>query len=121
MPGYELSWIYVLVFFLGGVGFVAMLLTMSRMIAPSKRTPEKLRPYESGEEPVMDAWGRYPTHFYLYALLFVVFDVEAIFLFLWAVVFRDLGWFGLLEIGIFLALLVVGLVYEWKKGALSWY
>ena len=121
MPDYALSWIYVFVFFLAGVGFVAMMLTMEGMIAPKKPTAEKLKTYESGEEPVGQAWGRYPSHFYVFALLFVVFDVEAIFLFPWAVLVRDLGWRGLVEIGIFVGLLVVGLLYSWRKGALRWY
>lgn len=121
MPDYNLSYVYVLVFFLVGVGFVSMMMMMSHMIAPRKPTREKLKTYESGEEPVGQAWGRYPTHFYTFALLFVVFDVEVIFLFPWAVLFRELGWRGLIEIGIFLGILVVGLFYAWKKGALSWY
>lgn len=121
MPGYELSWIYALAFLLAGVGFVWMMLMMARMVAPRKPTSEKLKTYESGEEPVGTAWGRYPSHFYVFALLFVVFDVEVVFLFPWAMIFRDLGWRGLVEVGIFLGILLVGLVYAWRKGALSWY
>lgn len=111
MLGYELSWIYVLAFVLAGVGFVAMMLMMASMVASKRATKEKLKTYESGEEPVGTAWGRYPTHFYIFALLFVVFDVEVVFLFPWAVIFRDLGWRGIAEIGIFLGILSVGLVY----------
>lgn len=121
MPDYNLSYVYVFAFFVAGVGVVSMMMMMSHMVAPRKPTREKLKTYESGEEPVGQAWGRYPTHFYTFALLFVVFDVEVIFLFPWAVLFRDLGWRGLIEIGIFLGILVVGLYYAWKKGALSWY
>lgn len=121
MPGYELSWTYVLVFLLAGIGFVAMMLMMAHMVAPKKRTPEKLTTYESGEEPVGQAWGRYPSHFYVFALLFAVFDVEVVFLFPWAVAFRDLGWSGIIEVGIFLGILAVGLLYAWRKGVLSWY
>lgn len=121
MPDYNLSYLYVLAFFVIGAGFVTILLTVSRFLAPSKPTLEKLRTYESGEEPVGQAWGRYPTHFYVFALLFVLFDVEVIFLFPWAVLFRELGWYGFGAMGLFLLLLVVGLFYEWRKEALKWY
>jgi NADH-quinone oxidoreductase subunit A len=121
VPDYNLSYIYVLTFFVVAGAFVFILLTLSRLIAPRKPTTEKLRTYESGEEPVGQAWGRYPTHFYVFALLFVVFDVEVIFLFPWAVLFRSLGWYGLVEMAIFIGILVVGLVYAWRKRALNWY
>ena len=121
MPDYSLSYVYVFAFFVVGVIFVTALLTLARLIAPRKPTKEKLRTYESGEEPIGQAWGRYPTHFYVFALLFVVFDVEVIFLFPWAVLFRDLGWYGLGEMAIFIGILVVGLFYAWKKKALNWY
>src|SRR5207245_1767601 len=81
MPDYNLSYFYVLVFFVVGAAFVVVLMTASRIIAPRRPTIEKLRPYESGEEPVGQAWGRYPIHFYIFALLFVVFDVEVSILF----------------------------------------
>ncbi len=121
MPDYNLSYVYVLVFLLVGAVFVTILLALSRLLAPRRPTAEKLRTYESGEEPVGQAWGRYPTHFYIFALLFVVFDVEVIFLFPWAVQLRDLGWTGLVEMVVFIAILVVGLVYAWRKDALRWY
>ena len=121
MPDYNLSYFYVLVFFVVGAGFVVVLMTASRIIAPRRPTIEKLRPYESGEEPVGQAWGRYPIHFYIFALLFVVFDVEVIFLFPWAVIFQSLGWYGIVEMGVFIGILVVGLIYAWKKDALSWH
>ncbi|TME62787.1 MAG: NADH-quinone oxidoreductase subunit A [Chloroflexi bacterium] len=121
MPDYSLSYVYVFAFFVVGAAFVAALLTVARLLAPRKATKEKLRPYESGEEPIGQAWGRYPTHFYVFALLFVVFDVEVIFLFPWAVLFRSLGVPGLVEMVVFIAILVVGLYYAWKKDALNWY
>ena len=121
MPDYNLSYVYVLAFFVVGAGIVVAMMLISPLWAPWKPTTEKLRTYESGEEPVGQAWGRYPTHFYVFALLFVVFDVEVIFLFPWAVLFRDLGWYGLVEMVIFIAILVVGLYYAWKKKALNWY
>lgn len=121
MPDYNLSYFYVFVFFSVGAIFVAALLTFSSLMQPKKPTAEKLSTYESGEEPVGPAWGRYPSHFYIFALLFVVFDVEVIFLFPWAVLFRDLGWYGLVEMGIFIFVLVAGLYYAWRKEALRWY
>ncbi len=121
MPDYNLSYVYVLIFLLVGALFVVVMTTVERFLAPFKPTSEKLRTYESGEEPVGQAWGRYPIHFYIFALLFVVFDVEVIFLFPWAVIFDALGWYGIIEMGVFLLILVVGLVYAWKKDALSWY
>ena len=121
MPDYNLSYFYVFAFFAVGAGFVTLLLAVSRLVAPRKPSIEKARTYESGEEPVGQAWGRYPSHFYIFALLFVVFDVEVIFLFPWAVLFRDLGWYGLGEMAVFIAILVVGLFYAWKKKALNWY
>ena len=121
MPDYNLSYFYVFVFFGAGAVFVTALLTFSGLVQPKKRTPEKARIYESGEEPVGTAWGRYPIHFYVFALLFVVFDVEVIFLFPWAVLFRDLGWYGLVEMGVFVFILVAGLFYAWRKEALKWF
>ena len=121
VPDYNLSYFYVFVFFGAGAIFVALLLTASGLVQPKKPTPEKLRTYESGEEPVGPAWGRYPSHFYVFALLFVVFDVEVIFLFPWAVLFRELGWYGVAEMGIFIFILVTGLYYAWRKDALRWY
>ena len=121
MPDYNLSYVYVLVFFTFGALLVSVMMLLSHLLAPFKPTREKLQTYESGEEPVGQAWGRYPTHFYVFALLFVVFDVEVIFLFPWAVLFRSLGWYGLVEMVIFIAILVVGLFYAWKKTSLNWY
>jgi NADH-quinone oxidoreductase subunit A len=121
VPDYDLSYFYVFVFFGVGAIFVTVILVLSGLIQPKKRTAEKLLPYESGEQPVGPAWGRYPSHFYVFALLFVVFDVEVIFLFPWAVLFRDLGWAGMVEMGIFIFILVAGLYYAWRKEALRWY
>jgi NADH:ubiquinone oxidoreductase subunit 3 (subunit A) len=91
------------------------------LLAPrGHKTREKLRAYESGEEPVGSAWVQFPIRFYIFALLFVVFDVEAIFLFAWAMRFRQLGVVGLVEMAIFILVLVVGLVYAWRKGVLKW-
>ena len=121
MPDYNLSYFYVFVFFAVGAFFVTLLLWISYLLAPRKATVEKMRTYESGEEPVGQAWGRYPVHFYVFALLFVVFDVDFIFLMPWAAFMRDFGWAGFFEVTVFIGILVVGLIYAWRKDALRWY
>src|SRR5438876_343188 len=97
------------------------MMLLSHLLAPWKPTREKLKTYESGEEPVGQAWGRYPSHFYVFGLLFVVFDVEVIFLIPWAVLLRSLSWSGLIEMVVFIFILAVGLVYAWRKQVLRWY
>ena len=97
-----------------------MMVMMSHMMSPTRRTPAKSSPYESGIVPLGDTRQRFSVKFYLVAILFIVFDIETIFLIPWAVVFRDLGLFGLVEALIFILVLAVGLVYAWKKGALRW-
>ena len=101
--------------------FAVASLVLNRLLAPRRPTPAKLFPYESGIEPGKLPKGeRYPVKFYLTAMLFVVFDVEVIFLYPWAVVFRQLELFGLVEMGIFIALILVAYVYDWKRGGLEW-
>jgi NADH-quinone oxidoreductase subunit A len=102
------------------VGFGSTSLLLSRLIAPDNPTPEKLDPYECGIVPLQEPVQRFPVKFYLVAMLFVLFDIEIVFLFAWAVRFADLGWYGLGAIGIFTALLAETLVYAWKRGALDW-
>jgi NADH-quinone oxidoreductase subunit A len=92
----------------------------SWLIAPKNPTPEKLAPYECGIVPLQEPAERFPVKFYLVAMLFVIFDVEIIFLFAWAVRFDQFGWAGILAVGIFIALLAETLVYAWKRGALDW-
>jgi NADH-quinone oxidoreductase subunit A len=93
---------------------------LSRVMGIYKPTKEKLSPYECGMQPVGSARVRFSIKFYLIAMLFILFDIEAIFLYPWAVVHRWLGVFGLIEMGIFVAILMVGYVYVWKRGALQW-
>jgi len=98
---------------------VAMLVLQLRL-GPKRDFDEKLEPFECGESPVESPRGRYAVRFFLVAILFVIFDVEAMFFYPWGAVFRELGMPGLVAIGVFTVPLVVGLVYEWKKGALEW-
>lgn len=95
-------------------------LLTSALIHPKKPTPEKLLPYECGVDPIGESWVQFKASYYLYALVFVVFDVETIFLYPWAVKFQTLGTFAFVEMMIFMAILTVGLWYAWKKGALLW-
>lgn len=107
--------------FLAAVGvLIPLTLLLAWFIRPQNPNRVKLMPYECGIDPVGSARGRYTVRYYIVAILFVVFDVETIFLFPWAVRFKALGWFGLLEMLIFLAILVVGYIWIWKKGALEW-
>lgn len=96
------------------------LLVLGKFVRPHRPNPAKLQPYESGVPDVEAPKGRYTPRFYVIALLFVVFDIEAIFLFPWAVAFDALGLYGYIEAIIFLGILLFGLFYEWKKGALEW-
>jgi NADH-quinone oxidoreductase subunit A len=98
----------------------AAFMVISARLGPKHPGPEKLSPYESGIRPATLPDHRMQVKFYLIAVLFLLFDVEAVFLFPWAVRFRALGWFGFVEMVIFLGVLVLGLVYAWRKGALEW-
>jgi NADH-quinone oxidoreductase subunit A len=89
-------------------------------LRPHRPYREKLLPYESGSPLFMDARVQFPMRYYIIAMLFVIFDIEVVFLFPWAVVFKKLGLLGLIEMGLFLAILIVGYWYAWKKGALDW-
>ena len=90
------------------------------LLGKKRPTPEKAEPFECGERQLMRPMGRFSVKFYLVAMLFIIFDIEIIFLFPWAVLYRRLGLFGFLEMGTFLLVLGVGLLYAWKKGALEW-
>jgi NADH-quinone oxidoreductase subunit A len=101
---------------LNAVGMVVA----SQILNPRRATPEKDMPYESGMVPLGDTRGRFSVKFYMVAISFIIFDLETIFLIPWAVEMRTLGWEGFIAMAIFMAVLVVGFVYEWKKGGLDW-
>lgn len=101
-------------------GFVVVSLVVGKMVSPNRPTPEKLAPYECGILPETEPSQRFPVKFYLVAMLFVIFDVEIIFLFAWASRFGDLGWYGIGAVAIFTLFVVETLVYVWKRGALDW-
>lgn len=101
--------------------FVALAVhTLATVLGPKNSTAEKQIPYESGSETSGGRHVRLSVKFYLTAILFVIFDIEAVFLYPWAVLYQSLGWIGLVEMGIFLSILVAALAYCWKKGALEW-
>lgn len=109
-----------IVLFLFAAVVVGLLLLIAEMHRPKRMSVIKGEPFESGNPPKGDARTRFSVKFYLVAMLFLIFDVEVVFLFPWAVLFRRLGIFGLVEMGIFLLILVIGFVYAWKRGALEW-
>src|SRR3977135_4649092 len=110
----------VLLFILVGVGVGVAPMVLGKLLAPNKPDAEKLSPYECGFEAFEDARMKFDVRYYLVAILFILFDREIAFLFPWAVVFHEIGTFGFLAMVVFLAILVVGFVSEWKKGALEW-
>jgi NADH-quinone oxidoreductase subunit A len=103
-----------------GVLFAGASLLISKLVAPSNPTPQKLAPYECGIVPLQEPVERFPVKFYLVAMLFVVFDVEIIFLFAWAARMDEFGWAGIAVVGLFMLLLLETLGYVWKRGALDW-
>jgi NADH-quinone oxidoreductase subunit A len=117
---YGTLYLYVGIFMLLVTGFVASVLVLARLISPSRRSRTKAQNYETGETTVTDPWRPFPVRYYVFALLFLIFDVEAAFLYPWAVIYRGLGVYGFVEMVIFVSILGVGLVYAWKKGALKW-
>ena len=113
---------YVPIFiFIAIVGtLLPLTLLLAKLVRPDNPSKTKLMPYECGIDPVSDARGRYTVRFYIIAILFVIFDAETVFLFPWAVAFRQHLMFYFIEMTVFLALLVVGYIWAWKKGALEW-
>jgi len=114
------NYLPVLVFFFIALGFGVVTIIMGYLVRPSRPYVEKLYPYESGIHPDTDARQRFPLRYYMIAMLFVLFDIEIVFLYPWAVSFNHLGLFGLVEMILFLLILFVGYFYAWKKGALEW-
>ena len=114
------SYVPVLIFLLVAAAFPVVTLIVAKVVRPDKPDPVKLDSYECGIETVGDVRERYSVRYYVIAVLFVVFDVEVIFMFPWAVRYRQLALFGFMEMAVFLAILIIGYFYAWKKGALEW-
>jgi len=121
------NYLYPLLFLLGGVAFCVMNFAIARILAPRRAGPEKMIAYECGELPIGKAWVQFNVRYYLYAMMFVLFDVEVVFLFPWAVGFRDMiadpaiGVLAFWEMLVFLFLLAVAIAYAWKKGVMEWF
>lgn len=114
------SYLPILLFIIIGIGFGVLPLLAGFVLAPHRPDEAKRSAYECGFEPFDDAHGQFDVRYYLVAILFIIFDLEIAFLFPWAIVLDDIGVFGLLAMFLFLGILVVGFIYEWKKGALEW-
>src|SRR5947209_13179974 len=110
------SWLTAGIFVAVAVALTSAFLGLSSLLRPHRPTPDKIIPYESGVDPVGEGWSQSQIRYYIFALLFVVFDVEAVFIFPWAVRLEEYAGFGLVEMGVFIFVLVLGLVYAWRKG-----
>ncbi len=110
----------ILIFLGVAAGIGVLLMALGFLIGSGSKDDEKLSPYECGFEPFEDSRTKFDVRYYLVAILFIIFDLEIAFLFPWAVSLDSVGGFGLISMGIFLAILVVGFIYEWRKGALEW-
>ena len=120
MPGYPETWFPVLLQILIAIGVAAAMIGFSAILGHRVRDAVKSSPYESGMKPVGNARERFSVKFYLVAMVFILFDIEAIFLYPWAVVFRKLKLFGFFEMLLFIVLVLCGFFYIWKKGVLNW-
>ena len=119
MSEFYRNYLAVAVFIGAAILMVAAMLGVGRLLRPNRPRPEKQMSYEAGSDPVL-GFGQSNVRYYVYALLFVMFDVEAVFIFPWAVRLEQLGVFGLIEMLVFIAILTLGLVYAWRKGVLRW-
>ena len=120
MSGFLRSYLTVAIFGGAAVLMVGLMLGVGSLLRPKRPTPQKYLVYESGVDPVGTGWSQSQIRYYVFALLFVMFDVEAVFIFPWAVRLEALGVFGLVEMVVFIVILVLGLVYAWRKGVLRW-
>ena len=114
------QYVPIAILFLVSTALAFVLILVGVIFGPRRHNPRKSMPYESGQVPFGQAQRRFPVQFYLIAVLFILFDVEIIFFYPWAVMFRALGLFGFIEMLIFIVILLVGYVYVWKKGGLEW-
>lgn len=114
------GYVPILIFLVIAILFPIVLITAAKLIRPSAPSQVKMEAYECGIEAASDSRGRYTVRYYIVAILFVIFDVETIFLFPWAVRYKMLGWFGVAEVAVFLGILAVGYVWAYKKGAFEW-
>lgn len=114
------NYVIILIFIGLGILLPIIALTLGRILRPHNPIPAKAATYESGNETIGDSWIRFKVKYYIFAILFVIFDVEAIYLFPWAVAYDQLGLYAVIEAFLFIFLLFIGLIYAWRKGALEW-
>lgn len=114
------DWLIIAVFFQFVLGIAVSMMLIPALLRPKAPNPIKATPYESGMPPIGEAQARYTIRYYVIAMLFVVFDIEAVFFYPWAVAFNTIGWYGLIEMVLFIVLLLVAYIYAWRKGALDW-
>jgi len=114
------GYVPILVMFLVALFIAAFVIVVSNFLGPKRPSRRKLMPYESGMEPIGSAQRRFPVKFNLVAMIFILFDIEVIFFFPYALVYKRLGIFGLIEMGVFMIILLIGFIYIWKRGALRW-
>jgi len=117
---YLSTYVPVLAVLIAGVALVSSMLLANRLLRPTHPTAQKLLTYECGVDPEGAGWAQMHVRYYVFAYLYVVFAVDAVFLFPWATVFEQLGWVTVVEMGIFVGVLAVGLAYAWRKGVLAW-
>ena len=110
----------VILLFVLAFAIPVLMLTIAGFTGPRQATQRKMEMFECGTDPIGEPRHRYSVKFFLVALLFIIFDIEAVFIYPWAVLFKELGFFGFIEMSVFLFILILGLVYVWKKGALEW-
>ncbi len=120
METYFQSYGILVALLIAGLGLVATAFVAARLVAPRRQLAEKLTTYECGIDPVGEGWSQSQIRYYIFAFLFVIFDVESVFLFPWAVVFERLGMYAVVSMTIFILILGAGLVYAWRKGVLRW-
>lgn len=120
MSDYLVSYASVATILVIGVALASGMLGANRLLRPTRPTREKLLTYESGVDPVGDGWAQSNVRYFVYAYLYVIFAVDAVFLFPWATVFAEIGWAAAIEMAIFIGFIAVGLLYAWRKGVLTW-
>ena len=120
LSSYEYNYLFLGVFLLIAISFPLLPIILAKFVAPKKPNPIKNATYECGVETKGDSWVQFKVQYYVYALIFVIFDIEVIFIYPWAVAFKQMGLFAFVEMAIFLSILAFGLVYAWKKNVLEW-
>ncbi len=116
----QTDWLVIALFFSFALGIAVTMMFIPALLRPKAPNPIKGTPFESGMPPIGEAQARYTIRYYVIAMLFVVFDIEAVFFYPWAVAFNTIGWYGLVEMILFIVLLLVAYIYAWRKGALDW-